>query len=373
MSDFWLNFQLLIFNFQTMKGLEFPIVSTKVPGLKKKFDLTSPKGRKDYFEAKVGDEIGHLRNFLDKNTFVAYLLGKKNSGKGTYAKLFTEIFGEDKVEHVSVGDIVRDVHTNWKSFAKSDDYKRLRQLYRGYISYEAAIKTLLGRSTKTLLPTEFVLALLKIHIEKLEGKSIFLDGLPRESDQVSYSLYFRDIINYRGDPDMFVIIDIPEAVINERIKYRVVCPKCQTSRNKKLLITSKIEYDTKSGEFYLVCDNPKCPGARMEAKEGDDTGIEPIRDRLQKDDEIMRNVFSLHGVPKILLRNHVPKVEAREYFDEYELTPEYSFIYDEEKKKVKVLEKPWTMKDDNGVDSNSLLAPPVVVSMIKQLFDVLNL
>ena len=217
------------------------------------------------------------------------------------------------------------------------------------------------------------MALLKIHIEKLEGKSIFLDGLPRESDQVSYSLYFRDIINYRGDPDMFVIIDIPEAVINERIKYRVVCPKCQTSRNKKLLITSKIEYDTKSGEFYLVCDNPKCPGARMEAKEGDNLGIAPISERLQKDDEIMRNVFGLHGVPKILLRNHVPKVEAREYFDEYELTPEYSFIYDEEKKKVKVLEKPWTMKDDNGVDSNSLLAPPVVVSMIKQLFDVLNL
>ena len=111
----------------------------------------------------------------------------------------------------------------------------------------------------------------------------------------------------------------------------------------------------------------------MEAKEGDNLGIAPISERLQKDDEIMRNVFGLHGVPKILLRNHVPKVEAREYFDEYELTPEYSFIYDEEKKKVKVLEKPWTMKDDNGVDSNSLLAPPVVVSMIKQLFDVLNL
>ena len=80
-----------------MKGLEFPIVSTKIEGLNKqslllrnkKFDLSSPEGRKDYFEAKVGDEIGHLRNFLNKNTFVAYLLGKKNSGKGTYAKLFT--------------------------------------------------------------------------------------------------------------------------------------------------------------------------------------------------------------------------------------------------------------------------------------------
>ena len=356
-----------------MKGLEFPIVGTKISGLNKKFDLSSPEGRKDYFEAKVGDEIGHLRNFLDKNTFVAYLLGKKNSGKGTYAKLFCEIFGEDKIVHVSVGDVVRSVHTNWKSFAKSDNYKRLRQLYRGYISYEAAVKTLLGRSTKTLLPTEFVLALLKIHIEKLEGKSIFLDGLPRESDQVSYSLYFRDIINYRGDPDMFVIIDIPEAVINERIKYRVVCPLCQTSRNKKLLITSKIEYDAESKNFYLVCDNPKCPGARMEAKEGDNLGIAPISERLQKDDEIIRNVFTLHGVPKILLRNHVSVNEAKKYFDEYELTPEYSFKYDEKRKKVIVLEKPWRIEDDNGVASHSLLPSPVVVSMIKQMVEVLGL
>jgi len=356
-----------------MKGLEFPIVDTKVPELNKKFDLSSPKGRKDYFEAKVGDEIGHLRNFLDKNTFVAYLLGKKNSGKGTYAKLFTEIFGEDKIEHVSVGDIVRDIHVNWKSFEKSEEYKRLRQLYRGYISFDEAVKTLLERSTKTLLPTEFVLALLKIHIEKLEGKSIFLDGLPRESDQVSYSLYFRDLINYRNDPDTFILIDIPESVINERIKYRVVCPLCQTSRNKKLLITSKIEYDRENEEFYLVCDNPKCPGARMEAKEGDNLGIAPISERLQKDDEIIRNVFVLHGVPKILLRNHVPAKEANKYFDDYELTPEYSFTWDPKKRVVNVIEKPWTIKDDNGVESNSLLAPPVVVAMIKQLVEVLEL
>lgn len=362
-----------------MKGLEFPIVSTKVPGLNKKFDLSSPEGRKNYFEAKVGDEIKHLRNFLDKGTFVAYLLGKKNSGKGTYAKLFTEIFGEDKVEHVSVGDVVRQVHTNWKSFEKSKDYQRLKQLYRGYVSFSDAIDSLLGRSTQTLLPTEFILALLKVHIEKLEGKSIFLDGLPRESDQISYSLYFRDLINYRDDPDLFILIDIPENVINERIKYRVVCPICKTSRNKKLLITSKVEYlpaqagDRESEQFYLVCDNPKCPGARMEAKEGDNLGIEPIRERLNKDEDIIRNVFGLHGVSRVLLRNHVPAKEASTYFDDYELTPEYSFSWDPKKRVVNVIEKHWTVKDDNGVESYSLLAPPVVVVMIKQLVEVLGL
>ena len=355
-----------------MKGLEFPIIGTKVTGLNRKFDLSSPQGRKKYFEAKAGDEIKRLSEYLDKNTFIAYLLGKKNSGKGTYAKLFTEIFGENKIKHVSVGDLVRDVHSNWKSYSKSKKFEELKRVYRGYISFDEAVDALLGRSTKTLLPTEFILALLKVHIVGLEGKTIFLDGLPRESDQVSYSLYFRDLVNYRDDPDIFVLIDIPEAVINERIKFRVVCPICQTTRNKKLHITNKAEYDTENRVFYLVCDNPSCKGARMETKEGDDLGIEPIRPRIVKDEEIMRNVLALHGIPKVLLRNHIPAVEAKRYFDDYEVTPEYGFKLDSNRK-VKIIEKPWTFKDDNGVESFSLLPPPVVVSMIKQLVEVLGL
>ena len=62
-----------------MKGLEFPVIGTKVKGLTKKFDLNSPLGRKTYFEAKVGPEIEKIREYLDKNTFIAYLIGKKNS------------------------------------------------------------------------------------------------------------------------------------------------------------------------------------------------------------------------------------------------------------------------------------------------------
>ncbi|MCH7647700.1 MAG: hypothetical protein IIA83_03745 [Thaumarchaeota archaeon] len=171
-----------------MKGLEFPIISTKVKGLNKRFDLSSPAGREKYFKAKVGDEIGHLKEYLDSNTFVAFLLGKKNSGKGTYSKLFTEIFGEEKVAHVSVGDLVRQVHENWQEFSQSPKYDQSKGFYRGYISFDEAVETLLGRSTRRLLPTEFILALLKLHIAELKGKTIFLDGLPREMDQVSYSL-----------------------------------------------------------------------------------------------------------------------------------------------------------------------------------------
>lgn len=356
-----------------MKGLEFPVIGTRVKGLTKTFDLTGPAGRKQYFEAKAGDEIKHLKKYLGKNNFIAYFLGKKNSGKGTYTKLFTEIFGEEKVAHVSVGDIVREVHKNWETFSKSEDYGKLKRLYRGYISFDDAVKALHGRSTKTLLPTEFILSLLKLYISKLKGKSLFIDGLPRESDQMSYSLYFRDLAGYTDAPDLFILIDIPESVIDERIKYRVVCPVCQTSRNLKLLVTSKIEYDAGKKEFYLVCDNPACEGAKMEKKEGDELGLTPIRQRLMKEEEIMKAAFGLHGIPKILLRNHVAAGEAAKYFDKYELTPEYVLNWDATKKKAAVTEKPWTVKDDSGVESNSLLAPPVVVGLIKQLVEALEI
>jgi adenylate kinase family enzyme len=356
-----------------MKGLEFPIIGTKISGHKNKFDLSSPAGRKAYFEAKVGDEIKHIKDYLKEGTFMAFLVGKKNSGKGTYAKLFTEIFGEDKAIHLSVGDLVREVHTNWQKFEKSPDFEKLKKIYRGYISLEEAVKVLHGRSTATLLPTEFILALLKLRIQRYKGKSIFVDGLPREADQVSYSLFFRDLAGYTDAPDLFILIDVPESVIDERIKYRVVCPICKTSRNTKLLLTSKVEYDAKNKQFYLICDNPECEGARMEKKEGDELGIEPIKPRLVKDEEIIKDVFSLHGIPKILLTNSIPVSKAGKYFDKYEITPEYGFEWDEKKRKVEILEKPWTIKDDNDIECYSLLAAPVMVSLIKQLVEVLEI
>lgn len=355
-----------------MKNLEFPIIGTKVPGLQKKFDLSSPEGRKLYFEAKVGDEIKHIKKYLDDNTFIAYFLGKKGSGKGTYSKLLSEIFGEHKIAHVSVGDLVRETD-DWARFRKGTRFERLKKYYRGYVSFDDIVKSLSSRSTAKLLPTEFILALLKAHIDDLQGKAVFIDGLPRAMDQVSYSLYFRDVINYRDDPDFFMLIDIPEAVIEERIKNRVVCPICQTSRNIKLLITSKVGFDKRSKEFYLECDNPTCKGARMVRKEGDEKGLEPIRERLVNDENLIKTAFELHGIPKILARNHVPVLDAVKYFDDYEITPVYSFKWDSKKAIVEVVEKPWTVKDDSGVKSFSLLAPPVVVTVLKQMVEVLEL
>ena len=360
-----------------MKDIQFPIFKTKIKGLDKKFDLIDPQQRKQYFEAKAGPEIQKIREYLKTNSFIACLLGKKNAGKGTYAKMFAQVIGPENIFHFSIGDMVRKISQELKEEKQRKEIVSfLEQNYRGWISLEKAISVLEKTDTKTLtVPTELLLALAKREIEKREKKAIFIDGFPRNLDQVSFSLFFRDLIGYREDPDIFIMIDVPENVIDQRIKLRRVCPICHTSRHFKTLPTSKIEYDKDKDEFYLICDNPDCPEcgkARLVAKEGDEFGIERIRERLNMDEEIIKKAFSLHGIPKILLRNSVPKEAALESFDHYEITPEYVYVWNKDKNEVEVEEKPWEVTDDNGIASFSLLPPPVVVSLIKQLADILS-
>jgi len=357
-----------------MKNAQFPIFKTKIEGINKKFNLADPKERQVYFELKAGKEIKKIKEYLKNKTFIAYLLGKKNSGKGTYAKMFREVIGADKVEHFSLGDAVRELDEIVKDKNKKKELiSFLEKNYRGYLSLDKIISALENRNTKTLLPSELVLAIAKMEIAKRGKKAFFIDGFPRSLDQVSYSLFFRELIGYREDPDLFILIDLPSSVIDERIKWRRICPKCKTSRNLKLLPTLKQEYDKETGEFHLICDNPNCNGARMVSKEGDELGNEPIKERLKTDGELIEKAFSLYGIPKILLRNCIPVEKALEYVDDYEITPEYSYEWLPEQSKVNVIEKPWQILNDEGVSSYSLLAAPVLVSLIKQMVKALNL
>jgi len=356
-----------------MKDLEFPIFKTKSPAGSPKFDLSDPTQRADYFQFKAGLEIEKLKKFLKNNTFLAIMLGKKAAGKGTYAKLFAEALSTDRTVLVSVGDVIRKTHQILKTGqGKKELMAFLEKNYRGYLSLEKAVKEVLNRSqAKISIPDELILALLKKEIAAWPGQSLFIDGFPRTLGQVSYSIFFRDLVGYRDDPDFFVLIDIPERVIDERIKSRVVCPKCQTPRNLKLLPTKKVGYDLKKKEFYLLCDNPECGETRMVSKEGDEQGIGLIRERLRNDEQLIKRAFGLYGLNKVLLRNDVPQNQVEEMVDDYEVTPEYVHFWDEKQKKVKTKEKPWVFKNDQGVDSVSLLAPPVVVTLIKQLADYL--
>ncbi len=354
--------------------MRFPIFKTKIKGVTRRFNLIDPKEQNKYFALKTGKEIKKLRDYLKENTFVAYLLGKKNSGKGTYAKMFAEIVAPERVEHFSVGDMVRGIDEELADPEKKKELiKFLEKNYRGRLSLDEIIHDLEHRDTKTLRPTELILALAKREMERRERKALFVDGFPRDLDQIDFSLFFRDLIGHREDPDIFILIDVPENVIDQRIKWRRVCPVCQTSRNLKLLPTSKVNFDEKQREFYLICDNTNCQGAKMVQKEGDELGIGPIKERLKLDEKLIEQAKLLYGIPKIFLRNSIPVDLAKDYIDDYEITPEYYFEWDERSKRVKIKEKPWIVEDDEGILSYSLLPPPVVVALIKQLVEVLNL
>ncbi len=361
---------------------DFPIFKIKADGESKKFDLNGVAGRKKYFEFKAGKEIEKIKKYLNEGkTFIAYLLGKKNSGKGTYSKLFMEAVGGNlpaggagKISHVAVGDIVRDVHLGLKDASKKQELTNfLKKNHRGFHSVEEVDRIIEGRSQSTLVPTELILALLKYEISKRPRQAIFIDGFPRGFDQINYAIFLRELLGYRDDPDFFVFISVPNSVIEERIKTRVICPICKTPRSTRLAITSEIGYDESKKKFYLLCDNPPCNKARMVAKEGDELGIGPIRERLETDDKIFKQLLGLHGVPKIYLRNSIPVHKAKEYVDDYEITPAYNFEFDPTSQKVKVIESPWVVRDDEGVPSYSLLPAPVAVGLIKQIARTLEL
>jgi len=336
--------------------------------------LNDLKDRKVYFELKAGPELAKLREYLKTNTFVGYLLGKKNSGKGTYSKLFLEALGQDCIGHISIGDIVRDIHKNLEVEENKKTFLDfLAKNYRGFHSVEETIDLILGRNQTSLISSELIIALIKYEISKRPKQAIFLDGFPRAHDQVNYSLYLKELIGYRDDPDFFVFINVPDSIIDERIKYRVICPVCHTPRNLKLLATKDVGYDKDKQSFYLMCDNPACNKAVMVPKEGDELGIEPIRARLEVDNQIIKKLLTLTGVPKVYLRNSIPKDVAKDFVDDYEITPQYNYEQDEVTGAVKTTESSWLIKDDEGKESISLLPAAVVVSFIKQTAQALGL
>lgn len=352
---------------------EYPLFLTKVPGVDQEFDLNTLFGRQEYFQAKAGKKIEAIRNHIQENTFIAYLLAKKSAGKGTYTKQMIEIFGENLIGHISVGDTVRSAGKEIETAEGEQEMRDYMEIhYRGFMSLDDAMDALAGRNQQTLLPTEFTLALLKREIQKHGRKVLFIDGFPRGVDQMSYTLFFRDLIDFRSDPDMFIAIDIPEQVIEERMKGRVVCPVCQKPNNLRTLPTEFVGQDNETGEYYLMCDNPACDRARMGSKDGDTAGVESIRERLDRDGALIDKIFDLHGISKIVLRNALPVNEAEQYADPYELTLAYSYKTNDDSS-VEMITEPFEVTDDEGEQVVSVIGAAVVLQLLDQLYRVLEL
>ena len=361
----------------------FPIFNSRALSDGNTYNLSDPAERVKYFHAKLGTKVGEVKDYLDRNTFVGFLLAKKVAGKGTFAKIFEEIVGSERVAHISVGDVVRKVHGEVEGAeGKKDLLDYLKGNYRGFSPVEEVFEDFVNYSQDKLIPTELILALVKREVERVGRRGLFIDGLPRSLDQISYSLYFRDLINFRDDPDFFVLFYTPESVIDARLKSRLICPICQTSKSYNLNPSKFVRYEKDAGgegesgcdgKFYLVCDNSSCSGfgnQRLVRKKGDDLGIEAVRERVDLEQKLIDMARSLSGVPLVYLRNSIPVSKASENVEDYEITPEFSYELNESGE-VKVIEKPWVVKDDAGVDSYSLLPATTALAVFDQIHGLL--
>lgn len=353
---------------------EFPIFNSKALSDGKTYDLSDPVDRKQYFDAKLGSKIDDVKVYLENNSFIGYLIAKKQAGKGTYSKMLQEILGPDRFAHISVGDVIRYYHKAFEDTVVALELKKeIEKTYRGFISIDDAITALLNRSQdKISVPTEFLLSLLKLEIDKMGKKALFIDGLPRSLDQVSYSLYFRDLINYREDKDFFVLIDVAESVIDARMKNRVVCPICGTSKNLIFNSSKYIKYDDVLQHFYFLCDNSTCLGhgkEKMIEKEGDAAGAVSIADRLKSDEILINQAFDLYGIPRILVRGSIPLNQKEECLEEYEVKHCHTFSLKEGH--VVDSQTDWVFTDDSGVASCETYPAVHVVNIFTQLHQIL--
>lgn len=350
--------------------------------MKETYNLINSTDRDEYFRQKAGTEISDIKKYLDNDNggFLAFLISPKAGGKGTKTGYLVDIFGEDKIKVISVGDLIRDLN----KLLESEDAKEINKVrqqisenFRSTLSVDDAFDTVLNReqvTDKVAIPTELIITLLKNELVKpeYEGKGVFIDGFPRSLEQINLSLYFKDIMNFQDNTDFAVLIDAPNEVIKSRLEGRLICQTCNISRNLTLLPTKFVEFNEDNQKYELKCDKESCSGYEKETlveKEGDSEGFKRIESRVITDKKLMEKIREIHGLPVIEVPNSVKKDKANEYQD-YELTPEY--VYSLDKNGNTIIEtRPLILQDDNGNEIYMLESPPTVIPLIKGMHRIL--
>jgi adenylate kinase len=129
------------------------------------------------------------------------IMGVQGCGKGTQAKMLKEEFD---LAHISVGDIFR-----WHIQSHTKLGARIRRIVH----------------TGALVPDEVVEEVVKRRLDEHDWNYGFiLDGFPRNGPQAAFFLESYDL-------DAVILIDVPDAVVVERIASRRICQPCQLDYN----------------------------------------------------------------------------------------------------------------------------------------------
>jgi len=138
---------------------------------------------------------------------IIILIGPPGSGKGTQAKQLTTKYG---LPQVSTGDLVRQ---------------------------QINERTPIGLKIENLVnsgkfpPDQLILEMLAIRLKAPDcRKGFILDGCPRNKSQAQTFDKYLKIFNIKPT---VLVIDVPDAVIKDRLIYRVICEKCHTPYHLK--------------------------------------------------------------------------------------------------------------------------------------------
>ena len=129
------------------------------------------------------------------------IMGVQGCGKGTQARLLKEALD---LVHISVGDLFR-----WH--------------IQSHTKLGARVKRIMAEGQ--LVPDDVVEEVVKGRLEQHDWNYGFvLDGFPRNARQAAFFLESYDI-------DAVLLIEVPDAVVQERILNRRLCPRCGLDYN----------------------------------------------------------------------------------------------------------------------------------------------
>ena len=204
---------------------------------------------------------------------IVILLGAPGSGKGTVAaRLASE---NANLKHVSSGDLLRG------AVAKGT---------------EAGQKAKAFMEAGQLVPDELIAQMIKDVIAETEGDvTMLLDGFPRNVKQA-------DILADTGaEIRSAVLLDVPDAIIQDRIAGRRTCPKCKAGYHAKDL-PPKVEG---------ICDH--CGTAIVIRK---DDNPETVKDRLvvyHQQTEPLIAYYREKGLLRVIDGNQGPANNAKAF------------------------------------------------------------
>ncbi len=153
------------------------------------------------FFAETKQDISNTTKLQENNRLIINIIGPPGSGKGTQSSFLSKKYN---LKIISMGDMMR------KEIQKANDLGKIL-LYHSKISNNYA-------------PEEIAYGILASNISKEDYKKGFiLDGFPRMKSQ---AIVFNNAFLKPDDIFINIILDVEDSILYERIKKRLICPKC---------------------------------------------------------------------------------------------------------------------------------------------------